>query len=85
MKYLFVSGLLFFGLAFSFFAFKPNNDMAKIYDFKVETIDGEEIELSQYKGKTLLIVNVASKCGLTPQYEELQALYEEYKNQGLLS
>ncbi|WP_270099086.1 glutathione peroxidase [Saprospira grandis] len=84
MKYLFVSGLVFFGLAFSFFAFKPNNDMAKIYDFKVETIDGEEVQLSQYKGKTLLIVNVASKCGLTPQYEELQALYEEYKDQGLL-
>lgn len=84
MKYLLASGLIFFSLAFGFFAFKTNQDMAKIYDFKVETIDGKELSLSEYKGKTLLIVNVASKCGLTPQYEELQALYEEFKNQGLI-
>ncbi|TNE71852.1 glutathione peroxidase [bacterium] len=53
-----------------------------IYDFKVKTIDGEEKVLNEYKGKVLLIVNTASKCGYTPQYEGLQAIYEEYKEQG---
>lgn len=50
----------------------------KIYDFITTDISGETISLEKYKGKTLLIVNVASKCGLTPQYAELQALYDEY-------
>lgn len=49
-----------------------------IYDYKVETIDGEMINLSEYKGKKVMIVNTASKCGFTPQYEQLQELYEEY-------
>ena len=48
------------------------------YSFTVKTIDGEEISLSQFKGKKVLVVNVASKCGHTPQYEDLQKLYEEY-------
>lgn len=48
------------------------------YSFNVKTIDGEEISLEQFKGKKVLVVNVASKCGLTPQYEDLQKLYEEY-------
>lgn len=51
-----------------------------VYDFKVNTIDGDEISLSEYKGKVLLIVNVASECGFTGQYEGLQKLYEEYKD-----
>lgn len=54
-----------------------------IYDFSVKDIDGKEVSMSQYKGKVLLIVNVASKCGLTPQYEGLEALYQKYKDQGL--
>ncbi len=49
-----------------------------IHDFKVEDINGEEFDLSQFKGKKVMIVNTASKCGLTPQYEELQKLYKEY-------
>ena len=53
-----------------------------IYSIPVKTIDGEETDLSGYKGKTLLIVNVASKCGLTPQYEALENLYEEYRSSG---
>lgn len=57
--------------------------MAKIYDFKVKTIDGKEESLEQFKGKAMLIVNVASKCGFTPQYEGLEALYKEYHDQGL--
>ncbi len=52
-----------------------------IYDFTARTIDGKEVSLSDYQGKTLLIVNVASKCGYTPQYKELEELYKTYKDQ----
>ncbi len=58
--------------------------MNTIYDFKVKTINGEETTLEQYKGKVLLIVNVASKCGYTPQYDGLETLYKKYKDQGLV-
>lgn len=55
-------------------------DEKSIYDFKVKTITGEEVSLEDYKGKTILIVNVASKCGYTRQYSEMQAAYEKYKD-----
>jgi len=55
-----------------------------IYDYKVKDIDGNEVAMSGYKGKVLLIVNVASKCGFTPQYEGLQKIYDAYKDQGLV-
>jgi glutathione peroxidase len=51
-----------------------------IYDFKVEGLSGGSIDFSQYKGKKIMIVNTASKCGNTPQYAELEALYEKYKD-----
>lgn len=54
-----------------------------IYDFSVKRIDGTPIKLSEYKGKAMLIVNVASKCGLTPQYEGLEKLHEKYQDKGL--
>ncbi len=57
--------------------------MAKpIYDISVRTIDGKEQSLAAHKGNVLLIVNVASKCGLTPQYEGLEKIYEQYKDKG---
>lgn len=53
-----------------------------IYDFSAKTIDGKEKSLGEFKGKTLLIVNTASRCGFTPQYEGLQKLYERYQGRG---
>lgn len=53
---------------------------SSIYDFKVEGLEGGTIDLSQYKGKKIMIVNTASKCGNTPQYAELEKLYETYKD-----
>ena len=55
-----------------------------IYDYKVKDIDGSEVAMSNYKDKVLVIVNVASKCGFTPQYEGLQKLYDAYKDHGLV-
>lgn len=53
-----------------------------IYDFTLKSIDGKDVSLAQYKGKVLLIVNVASRCGYTPQYKDLEALYSKYKERG---
>ncbi|MDA8746232.1 glutathione peroxidase [Rubripirellula amarantea] len=53
-------------------------------DYKMKTIDGDEVDLEDYEGNVVLIVNTASKCGLTPQYAGLQSLYEKYKDKGLV-
>jgi glutathione peroxidase len=58
--------------------------MTTVHDFEAKTIDGTPQKLSTYSGKTLLIVNVASKCGLTPQYEGLEALHRKYSDRGLV-
>jgi glutathione peroxidase len=63
---------------------KPERAMASIYDFSAKTIDGKDETLDAFRGKTLLVVNVASKCGFTPQYEGLEALYRKFKGQGLV-
>ena len=57
--------------------------MTSIYDFEANQIDGKPVKLSAYKGKVLLIVNTASKCGFTPQFAGLEALHEKYADQGL--
>ena len=57
--------------------------MSTIYDFSVKSIDGRDVSLAAFKGKPMLIVNVASKCGFTPQYEGLEALYKTYQPRGL--
>ena len=64
--------IAFLALGFAFFT--------SVYDFKVTALDGTNIDLSKYKGKKMLIVNTASKCGNTPQYEALEKLYEQYKD-----
>lgn len=57
---------------------------SKLYSFKANTLKGETVSLDQFKGKTLMIVNTASKCGLTPQYEGLEKLYQNYKDKDFL-
>jgi glutathione peroxidase len=57
--------------------------VSSIYDYKVAKSNGEETTLADYKDQVLLIVNTASKCGFTPQFEELQGLYEDYREKGL--
>ena len=58
--------------------------MPAALNFKMKSLDGKEIDLSQYQGKVVLVVNVAGKCGFTPQYEQLQALYQKYGPKGLV-
>lgn len=73
------SMMLFF--KFFFFSPVPKGEVpASIYDFKVAGLTGNTIDFSQFKGKKILIVNTASKCGYTRQYKELEALYERYKD-----
>lgn len=55
-----------------------------IYNFSANRLNGQKTNLSEYKGKTIVVVNTASKCGLTPQYQGLEKLYNEYKNDGLV-
>lgn len=62
----------------------PTTNARPIYDFSVETIDGKTLSFAELKGKKVMIVNTASKCGLTPQYKELEALYQKYKDRNFI-
>ena len=64
------------------FMLLPMDNPSTVYDFTVKDMTGSDVQFSQYEGKVLLIVNVASKCGFTPQYEDLQKLYEKYHEKG---
>lgn len=74
MKYLFIMVLSLFGCS------KGNGQAKSIYGYKVEALSGGTIDFADFKGKKILIVNTASECGFTPQYEELEKLYETYKD-----
>ena len=74
-----ILSILFF-FKFLFFAQGNDNIPKSIYDFKVEALDGSTLDFSKWKGKKILIVNTASECGYTPQYEQLEAVYNKYKD-----
>jgi glutathione peroxidase len=66
------------------FPSKPHSAASSIHEFTSNSIDGQPVPLAQFKGKVALIVNVASRCGFTPQYAGLEALYNKYKDKGLV-
>ena len=69
---------------FSFFNKTMSDNSKTLFDFKINSINGGELDLSSFKGKTILLVNVASKCGFTNQYDDLQKLYDDFKEKGLI-
>ena len=69
---------------FSFFNKSVSDSSVVAYDYKFDSINGGQIKLSDYKDKIIVIVNVASRCGYTPQYEDLQSLYNSYKDKNLV-
>jgi len=71
-------------LMFSFLNKTMSNNSKTFFDFKINSINGEELDLSNFDSKTILLVNVASKCGFTKQYNDLQNLYDDFKDKGLV-
>ena len=76
--------LLIILFMFSFLNKSIAENSGVAYDYKFNSIDGGQINLNDYKDKVIVVVNVASRCGYTPQYEDLQTLYNEYKSRGLI-
>ena len=83
MKFVSARNILFFGLV-TLMAASTFSAASSLYDFTLPSIDGKPMPLANYKGKVLLLVNVASRCGYTPQYTALESTYEKYKDQGLV-
>ncbi len=71
-------------IMFSFFTKVSASSENTVYDFQFDGLDGNVIKLSEYKNKVIIVVNVASRCGYTPQYEDLQSLWSQYKNRDLV-
>jgi len=69
---------------FNFFNNASSDNTKLFYDLKIKSITGDELNIAEMKGKTILLVNVASKCGFTKQYEDLQKLYDNFKDKGLI-
>ena len=76
--------ILIFTIMFSFFNKVEAKYEKLFFELNIKNINGEEMDLSRFKGKTILLVNVASKCGFTKQYTDLQSLYKKYKDRGLV-
>ena len=69
---------------FSFFTKSISNNTKIFYDLNIKSINGDELNIAEMNGKTILLVNVASNCGFTKQYDELQKLYDKYRDKGLI-
>lgn len=76
--------LLLAGVVAACVSTASGQEKAEPLGFKMKSLTGQDVDLAQYKGKVVLMVNVASKCGLTPQYNDLEALYEKYKDKGVV-
>ena len=76
--------IYFLVIMFAFLNKTMSDNSKTFFDFKIDSINGEELDLSKFNGKTILLVNVASKCGFTKQYDDLQNLYDLYKEEGLV-
>lgn len=79
-----LAGMLTLATTFTFTSVSIADEKAPALAFKMDSLAGKPVELKQYAGKVVLVVNVASECGLTPQYTELQAIYNKYKDKGLV-
>lgn len=84
LSVLFLSFIFFSNGGFAQKSSPPNDKEGKIYSFKMESLEGENIDFNDYKGKVILIVNTASKCGFTPQYAALEELNKKYSEKGLV-